>query len=152
MRQRVFFEYFWALLGIKNAQKHSKTLRPLNTLNSEVRGLKVCFPWRFQNFGSCEMISGFASNRQGKQTFRPLTSLFSVFSSLREPLFRGLAIQAQNHSKSTLWGPPFQAQASGHSCEWRPESQAKAPETPRGRGASNTPVFGNNRRDTSGPT
>ena len=45
--------------------------------------------WRAVLFGDwsssglLRWFSGFARNRQGEQTFRPLTSIFSVFSSLR---------------------------------------------------------------------
>ena len=61
----------------------SHTLRLLNTLNDEIRGLKVCLPWRFlaNPENHLERLEILESPR--KQTFKPLTSLFSVFCSLR---------------------------------------------------------------------
>ena len=56
-------------------------LKLLNTLNDEVRGLKVFFPWRFLANPE-NHLKRLDMQRQGKKTFKPLTSLFSVFSSL----------------------------------------------------------------------
>ena len=35
--------------------RHFQPLRLRNTLNNEVRGSKVCFPWRLQSFGPFEV-------------------------------------------------------------------------------------------------
>ena len=60
------------------------TLRLLNALNSEDRGLKVRFSLAMIVFETFELILCQMLSSQGKKrTFRPLSSLFSAFSSLK---------------------------------------------------------------------
>ena len=69
-------------------------LRLLNTLNNGVRGLKVWFPWRFSSIaGLLRWFSGFARSRQGKQTFKPLTSAVSEKRGLLEKVFSEKSVE-----------------------------------------------------------
>ena len=60
------------------------SLRLLNALNSEDRGLKVRFSLATIAFdrGSAQM-SRILSSQGKKRTFKPLSSLFSAFSNLK---------------------------------------------------------------------
>ena len=69
------FSWFWP--------SKANTLRLLNALNSEDRGLKVRFPC---NDSIWQRISSNVSNTivaREKHTFKPLPSLFSAFSNLK---------------------------------------------------------------------
>ena len=60
-------------------------MRLLNALNSEDRGLKVRFSLAMIVSETFELILCQMLSSQGKKrTFRPLSSLFSAFSNLRE--------------------------------------------------------------------
>ena len=94
------------------------SLRLLNALNSEVRGLKVRFSLAMIVFETFELILCQMLSSQGKKrTFRPLSSLFSAVSSLKvypSPL-RALGLLTAPMRSSTervrdtnppVWKPP----------------------------------------------
>ena len=59
----------------------SITRRLLNTLHNEVRGFKVCFLGNSSISGLLRRFSGFACNRQGKRTFKPLAFFLGCLST-----------------------------------------------------------------------
>ena len=66
-------------------QRSIITLRLLSALNSEDRGLKVRFSLATIAFETFELILFQMLSSQGKKrTFKPLSSLFSAFSNLKE--------------------------------------------------------------------
>ena len=69
--------------SLKAADVHHKTSL-LNALNSEDRGLKVRFSLATIAFDrESAQMSQMLSSQGKKRTFRPLSSLFSAFSSLK---------------------------------------------------------------------
>ena len=79
----------WALGDVVEGPKGGGRLPPpslrlLNALNSEDRGLKVGFSLAMIVFETFELILCQMLSSQGKKrTFKPLSSLFSAFSNLK---------------------------------------------------------------------